>query len=188
MTISVFIRILTGTLLQVNFTGSLPLLQKEIQKIEPEFHPLTQDIVRIGVNEGEERNFYSVKEGDLLGLMISIPPIVIVKQSLITLGSGTVNYQQYVIYMYDRKGKLIFSQIFYHNYVTNRLTFHQINNIDEYNAFDFIFSSKPVWYHSIEFMLHHITFLNNKMIIDEIIRLWENKIIQHYSYKHPCER
>lgn len=174
MTISVFIRILTGTLLQVNFTGSLPLLQKEIQKIEPDFHPLTQDIVRIGVHEGEERNFNSVKEGDILGLMISIPPIVIVKLSLMTFGNGFVNYQQYAIHVYDRKRKkIVCTQLFYHNHITDRFSFHQINTIDQYKSFDFIFSSKPIWYHSMQTMLMHTEFLNSPLIIDEIVRLWE---------------
>lgn len=184
MTFPVFIKTLTGTLLEVNFKGSLPLLQKEIQTIEPEFHPLTQDIVRIGVCEGDERNFRSVKEGDLLGIMISVPPIVIVKQSLFSFGSGSVNYQRYAIQFYDRKKEnILFSQLFYYNHATDRFSLHQMNEIDEYKSFDFIFSSKPVWYSSIQTMLMHTEFLNNPLVIDEIVRLWEQRAVQPISYQ-----
>ena len=179
MTFPVFIKTLTGTLLEVNFKGSLPLLQKDIQSIEPEFHPLTQDIVRTDVHEGDERNFHSVKEGDLLGIFISVPPIVIVKKLLFSFGNGTLYYDRYAIQFYDRKREnIIFSQLFYHNYATNRFTFHQMNDPDEYESFNFIFSSKPIWYHSMQIMLQQIKFLNNKMLIDEIVRLWEQRMIK----------
>lgn len=178
MIFPVFIKTLTGTLLEVNFRGSLPLLQKEIQTIEPEFHPLTQDIIRIGVHEGEERNFNSVKEGDLLGLMISVPPIAIIKNPLITFGNGIVKYQQYCVQVYERKGEnILFSQQFYYNSATGRVTFDPINTIDEYRSFEFLFSSKPIWYNSLKTMLSQIKFLNNPLVIDEIVRLWEQRII-----------
>lgn len=174
MTFPIFIKTLAGTLLEVHFRGSLPLLEKEIHTIEPEFHPVLQDLVRIGVEEGEERNFHSVKEGDLLGLVISVPRISIIKKPLITFGNGVVNYQQYCIQVYGRKGEsIIYRQPFYYNYATGRMTFDPINSTDEYRSFDFLFSTKPIWYDSMKKMLSQIEFLNNPLMMDEIVRLWE---------------